>query len=39
MGSVVIAERTIEYHAVGRPASQGARRVLYVHGTGCNAEV
>ena len=39
MGSVVIAERTIHYHAVDGPAARGVRRVLYVHGTGCSSEV
>jgi pimeloyl-ACP methyl ester carboxylesterase len=39
MGSVVIAERTIHYHAVDGPAARGGRRVLYVHGTGCSSEV
>ncbi len=39
MGSVVIDERTIYYHAVGSHAARIGRRVLYVHGTGCNGEV
>jgi pimeloyl-ACP methyl ester carboxylesterase len=39
MGSVVIAERTIQYHAVDSSAARGGQRVLYVHGTGCNSEV
>ncbi len=38
MGSIVIAERTIQYRAVAGPAGRG-QRVLYVHGTGCNSEV
>jgi len=38
MGSIVIAERTIQYRAVAGPAARG-QRVLYVHGTGCNSEV
>jgi len=39
MGSEVIDERTIHYHAAGRPAAPTGRRVLYVHGTGCNSQV
>jgi len=39
MGSVVIADRTIHYHTAGRHESWVGRRVLYVHGTGCNGEV
>ena len=39
MGSVVIDERTIHYHAVGDPARPKGRRLLYVHGTGCTGEV
>src|SRR5262245_21209605 len=39
MGSVVIDERTIHYHAVGDPSARHGRRVLYVHGTGCNSQV
>jgi pimeloyl-ACP methyl ester carboxylesterase len=39
MGSVVIDERTIHYHAVGDPARVKGRRLLYVHGTGCTGEV
>jgi len=39
MGSVVIDERTIHYHAVGSPSERTGRRVLYVHGTGCNSQV
>ena len=39
MGSIVIAERTIQYHAVDGPAARRGQRVLYVHGTGCNSEV
>ena len=38
MGSIVIAERTIQYRVVAGPAARG-QRVLYVHGTGCNSEV
>jgi Na+/H+ antiporter NhaD/arsenite permease-like protein len=39
MGSVVIAGRTIHYHAAGRPHPRTGHRVLYVHGTGCNGTV
>lgn len=39
MGVVTIADRTIHYHAVGDPARRTGQRVLYVHGTGCNARV
>jgi pimeloyl-ACP methyl ester carboxylesterase len=39
MGSVVIAERKIQYHAVASGAAWTGRRVLYVHGTGCNSQV
>lgn len=39
MGSVVIADRTLHYHAAGNPAGRTGHRVLYVHGTGCNAGV
>jgi hypothetical protein len=39
MGSVVIAGRTIHYHAAGRPQPRTGHRVLYVHGTGCNGTV
>src|SRR5262249_21249547 len=39
MGSVVIDERTIHYHAVGDPSRLKGRRLLYVHGTGCTGEV
>jgi pimeloyl-ACP methyl ester carboxylesterase len=39
MGSVVIDERTIHYHAVGDPARVKGLRLLYVHGTGCTGEV
>src|SRR6202008_2144175 len=38
MGSVLIAGRSIYYHAAGELAGRG-RRVLYVHGTGCNGAV
>ena len=38
MGSVLIAGRTIYYHVAGEVTRQG-RRVLYVHGTGCNGAV
>ncbi len=36
MGSAVIAERTIHYHTVDGRAARPGRKVLYVHGTGCN---
>lgn len=39
MGSVVIAGRTIHYHAAGNPGGRTGHRVLYVHGTGCSGEV
>jgi pimeloyl-ACP methyl ester carboxylesterase len=39
MGTVVIDDRTIHYHAPGDPASRAGQRVLYVHGTGCNGRV
>jgi pimeloyl-ACP methyl ester carboxylesterase len=39
MGSVVIAGRTIHYHAAGRPQPRTGHRVLYVHGTGCDGTV
>ena len=39
MGTVVIAGRTIHYHAAGRPQPRTGHRVLYVHGTGCNGMV
>ncbi len=39
MGFAVIDERTIHYHAVSSPVAPTGQRVLYVHGTGCNAEV
>ena len=39
MGSVVIDERTIHYRSVGSPSARRGRRVLYVHGTGCNSQV
>jgi pimeloyl-ACP methyl ester carboxylesterase len=39
MATTVIADRTIHYLAVGDPAARSGQRVLYVHGTGCNAEV
>jgi pimeloyl-ACP methyl ester carboxylesterase len=39
MGSVVIDEHTIHYHATVSPARRTGQRVLYVHGTGCNARV
>src|SRR5262245_12090098 len=39
MGSVAIAGRTIAYTSVDRRPPRGGRRVLYVHGTGCNASV
>jgi pimeloyl-ACP methyl ester carboxylesterase len=38
MGSVLIAGRSIYYHAAGESAVRG-HRVLYVHGTGCNGAV
>ena len=38
MGSVLIAGRSIYYHAAGELAGRG-RRVLCVHGTGCNGAV
>jgi pimeloyl-ACP methyl ester carboxylesterase len=39
MASALVAGRTIHYRAAGPPAGGGGRRLLYVHGTGCNAEV
>jgi pimeloyl-ACP methyl ester carboxylesterase len=39
MGFAVIDDRTIHYHAVSSPVAPRRQRVLYVHGTGCNAEV
>ena len=39
MGSTVIAERTIQYEAVRSTAGHTGQRMLYVHGTGCNAAV
>jgi pimeloyl-ACP methyl ester carboxylesterase len=39
MGSVVIEGREIHYLAAGDPAGRAGQRVLYVHGTGCNARV
>lgn len=39
MGSVVIDERRIDYLAPESPARRVGQRVLYVHGTGCNARV
>jgi pimeloyl-ACP methyl ester carboxylesterase len=39
MGSAVIAERTIHYHGVAGRAARPGRKVLYVHGTGCNGRV
>lgn len=39
MGSGVIAGRTIHYHAVPSRAVRTGRRVLYIHGTGCNGRV
>jgi len=39
MGSTVIAGRPIHYHAVPSRAARPGRKVLYVHGTGCNGLV
>ena len=39
MGSAIIAGRTIHYHTVAAGAARPGRRVLYVHGTGCNGQV
>jgi len=39
MGSTVIAGRTIHYHTVDARAVHSGRKVLYVHGTGCNGQV
>ncbi len=39
MGSAVIAERTIHYHTVDSRTARPWRKVLYVHGTGCNGQV
>jgi pimeloyl-ACP methyl ester carboxylesterase len=39
MGSVVISDRAIHYHTVSQPPKGGGRRLLYVHGTGCNGQV
>jgi pimeloyl-ACP methyl ester carboxylesterase len=39
VGSVVIAGRTIRYHAADRPQPPTGHRVLYVHGTGCDGTV
>jgi pimeloyl-ACP methyl ester carboxylesterase len=39
MGSAVIAERAIHYHTVTGAATPRGRKVLYVHGTGCNGQV
>jgi pimeloyl-ACP methyl ester carboxylesterase len=39
MGSVIIAGRSIHYHAAGRPQPRPGHRVLYVHGTGCDGTV
>jgi pimeloyl-ACP methyl ester carboxylesterase len=38
VGSVLIAGRSMYYHAAGESAGSG-HRVLYVHGTGCNGGV
>jgi pimeloyl-ACP methyl ester carboxylesterase len=38
MATVLIAGRTIHYHAAGNP-DRGGHRVLYVHGTGCSGTV
>jgi pimeloyl-ACP methyl ester carboxylesterase len=39
MGSAVIAERTIHYHTIDSCTARPSRKVLYVHGTGCNGQV
>ena len=39
MGTAIIAERTIHYHAVTSRTGRPGRKVLYVHGTGCNGRV
>jgi pimeloyl-ACP methyl ester carboxylesterase len=39
MGSVVIDERRISYLAAGSAQRPRGQRVLYIHGTGCNARV
>jgi pimeloyl-ACP methyl ester carboxylesterase len=39
MGTAVVADRTIHYHAVAASAARPGRKVLYVHGTGCNGQV
>jgi pimeloyl-ACP methyl ester carboxylesterase len=39
MGSAVIAGRAIYYHTVESSTAQPRRKVLYVHGTGCNGSV
>jgi pimeloyl-ACP methyl ester carboxylesterase len=39
MGSAVIADRTIHYYTVDSRAARPGRKVLYVHGTGCNGQV
>lgn len=39
MGSPVIDGRTIHHLAPGGPDGRTGQRVVYVHGTGCNARV
>jgi pimeloyl-ACP methyl ester carboxylesterase len=39
MASVEIAGRTVHYRSAGPTAGGGRRRVLYVHGTGCDGRV
>src|SRR5262249_25511775 len=39
MGSAIIADRTIHYLTVDSRAARAERKVLYVHGTGCNGQV
>ncbi len=39
MGSLVIDERGINYLSAGSPTRPLGQRVLYIHGTGCNARV
>ncbi len=39
MPSTEIAGRTIHYDAPASPARRRGQRVVYVHGTGCNADV
>ena len=39
MGSAVIDGRTVHYHTVEGRTEPAGRKVLYVHGTGCNGQV